>query len=288
MDLSKLNEQLYSMEASLINMFPETGEAISGLIEKLNTNKKRFNQNEAFIFSQCYKQMGLSLKDKTYLTETSLVTQLPNKEGKVFKVDGVYYGTCDTSGVSLIIEENMLDYANNRNMTEYGVFKKIAKDVQERRGCVFEEQMFSSRAIETSNVEIERLVSNKYGNDVFYFAYESGSSEGGNYLGDESVYEVSGINMSEKDFPQFLPLFKEVCPDITYIQAEEFKNNIIDEVKETEYKQREYYGNYKGYVIYSVDVKAVYENLKNVGVNLSLNNDIEQENTNNRRAGLRR
>lgn len=290
MDLTKLNEQVDDMSVSLINMSPETQNAFTELSRKLSTKKKRFNQNEAFVFSQSYKQMKLSNTDKKYLIETDLVKEITDGDTseKVFKHRGIYYKVKDSSRVSPAVVENMSDYENNRNMTDYSVFKKIAKEIQNDGEFVFEEPVFSSSVYKTYNLEIEKFVNTKFGKDSFYFAYESGSSEGGDYLGNESVYEVSGINMSCTEFPQFLPLFKRVCPEISYVQAEEFKNSIADSVKETEYKRSEWYGNYTEYVVFSLSMKDAYEKLKSIGVDLNLNNSPEQENNNNRRRGLRR
>lgn len=83
----------------------------------------------------------------------------------------------------------------------------------------------------------------------------SGGATGGNCWGDEAKYFSNDRNAEP-----FIPLdniLKSTAPDISYLKYKEIENLIV----EGEDCDREYYGNYTNYDIYSLDIEKLYEAL---------------------------
>lgn len=91
--------------------------------------------------------------------------------------------------------------------------------------------------------------------NVIIQTHVSGGARGGNCWGDSAEYFSN-----HKKAQPFIPLdniLKAVAPDVSYLKYKEIENLI--EVGED--CDREYYGNYTSYDIYTLDIEKLYEAL---------------------------
>lgn len=283
MNLSKIDNYLTEMKECLNDFHSETENIFNSLQKKILSNKKRFTDNESYVFSKFFKDISFIPKHKDYLTETNLITDEEEDRTKVFKHRGIIYYTKKASELNIDpnLEKNINDFDNNSNMNEYSIFKKYANSIQKNTDFVYEKEAFSENVVlgSINDYIIEDEVKRLYGQNHFYFAFETGSAEGGSYTGREAAYEPSGFHMGSTDYPQFLGFFEEVCPDITYLQAERLKENIKNSSKGTNFRANsDYYGNYTDYEIYALDFKDLYREMKNLNINLELGNKEDKKN----------
>ena len=99
------------------------------------------------------------------------------------------------------------------------------------------------------------------GNEEYYqVKWEICGASGGNCWGDEVEYYSSKEPEPEIDLDL---LFKQVCPNITFLQYREVMKDIVERDTITNY---EYYGNYTDYGVKRVKYQKLYDSLVSNGV----------------------
>lgn len=286
MNLEKIDEYIEQMIDDLKEPSTILNDAYLSLKSKMVLKRKRFSNEETFIFEKVFKLLSLTPKDKEYLSSTSLLKESNENDikEKAFKHKGVIYYTPLLNNVDTHLVNNFQDYENNENMSDFSIFNKIARNIQKETPNTFLTSGLSGEYFVSNDFFIDEITKNKYKNNYFVFAFELGTSEGGSYTGTEAEYEPSGIHKSKNDFPQFLDFFEQVSPDITYIQAERLKRNLEESISVKDIKdKKDYYGNYTEYRVFALKIKELFNEMNRIGINLTLGEENKQKNRTRRR-----
>jgi len=99
----------------------------------------------------------------------------------------------------------------------------------------------------------------KKGEDTIIQKTIIGEAVGGNCWNDNPA-EYHAIDLNKRlDFIYLEKIINNFCPNISYKKYRKLWENLVHEEEETE---REYYGNYTNYHIFRIDVKDLYNFLK--------------------------
>ena len=280
--LKYLNNYSDNIKLQLKNYHNETLEGVSSLVKKIAQDKKRFTEDEKFIFNELFETKEFQThikkpKEKKHFITTNLFedkTSNANNEAKFKHKGQLYYTNIDMAKVNDNVINDITRHISGQDKTAYFMFKELADKInKEEEYTIHEEPLFydSKEPSITRSGFVDREAKEQYGSDVFYHGYESGGAEGGSYTGTTAVDYTNPIpaSYSAYDFPQVTKILEHIDPEITFLQYKKLEKEIANKSKQVEIiDSSDYYGNYIEYTCSILLYQDLYTAMKDVGIDV--------------------
>lgn len=260
--INKLRD-LSCLKDSSIKLLEELSSKITYFNKHLiNSNKPKLSDNDIFIFINFFSTKGLSKFDKLWLINKKIVIKTENE----FETNDVVF-VCDK--VKYIFNQKIKPDENLKNDVDFFKSHGFKKDYLDFENAVFSLTEEYNGIYSKSFGEIcnnGKTFSKNIASleDSLWHGYMSSGMSGGNCWGGTATSFYNDNVLSE--MPHFVPLFKKICPNITFLEFKEINNM----VKEDSFTESEYYGNEITYTYFYLKIYTLYKKLKDLGIEIKI------------------
>lgn len=224
----------------------ETSTKLDKKSEKINDDNRYLIQNALVDFKQTTGKLNLSYVEKDWMINNKIFVE------------------CEKDN-----DDKFFQYKKHNYALNFGIKPKISNLFNEYKNSMGPLNNFIDYL--EKNYKHECEISSEYGSDVSYqmddfergfifWGYETGGASGGNCWGDDATsYHVE--EKPKKEFPVLKQVLRDIVPEISFLDFEELKEVIKDDV----FTEREYYGNYTDYYYEYINPLDLFKKLNELG-----------------------